>query len=69
MKRASCLAACLTVLTVSQAFAGRQSYFGNVEPPKEAKKVTAPADGTGTDHSAGWRQHRYRNRDSRDPLR
>jgi hypothetical protein len=43
MRKASCIAACLTVLTVSQAFADRQPYFGNVEPPKEAKKAGAPA--------------------------
>ena len=43
MKKASCLAACLTVLAVSQAFAAG-SYLGNVEPPKDAKKVTAPVN-------------------------
>ena len=42
MKKASCIAACLTVLAVSQAFAVREPYFGSVEPPKEAKKATAP---------------------------
>ena len=43
MRKASCIAACLTVLAVSQAFADRQPYFGSQEPPKEAKKAAAPA--------------------------
>lgn len=41
MKKVNCLVACLTVLSVSQAFAATP-YFGNVEPPKDAKKAMEP---------------------------